>query len=79
MSYTAVSAAARGLVFTQSLLFLMAVSSDESGTHEGVRQQYTVAYSVPTSLSFKLKKRIYGHFEPLGEIYIHKSHLYFAI
>lgn len=57
MSYTAVLATARGLIFTQSLLFLMAVSSDESGTHEGVRQELAVAYPILSSLSFKLKKR----------------------
>lgn len=57
MSCTAVTAAARGLVFTQSLLFLMAVSSDESGTHEGVRQELASAYPILSSLSFKLTKR----------------------
>ena len=60
MSYTAVSAAARGLIFTQSLLFLMAVSSDESGTDEGVRREFAVAYSFLPSLTFTLKKNTYG-------------------
>lgn len=70
MSYTAVSAVARGLVFTQSLFFLMAGSSDE------LEHMRVVAYSVLSSLGFRLKKCIYRHFVPLGEICIHKSHLH---
>lgn len=44
MSNTAVSAAARGQVFTQSFLFLMAASSDESGKHGGVREDLDRRY-----------------------------------
>lgn len=65
MSLRAASAAARGLVFTHSFLFLMAVSSDESGTHEGVRWELAVQFCHFSS--FK-KKTNYRHFEPLGEI-----------
>lgn len=70
MSYTAVSASARGLIFTQSLLFLMTVSSDESGPHEGVRREFAVAYSFLPSLTFKLKKIPMDNFEPLREIFL---------
>lgn len=56
MSYTAVTAAVRGLIFTQSLLFLMAVSSEESDTHEVVRQELVVSISVISE--FQAKKKI---------------------
>lgn len=66
MSQRAVLAAARGLIFTHSFLFLMAVSSDESGTHEGVRRELAVQFCHFSS--FLKKKKNYRHFEPLGEI-----------
>lgn len=57
MSHTAVFASSRGLIFTQSLLFLMAASSDESSTYEDVREKLLVDYSVLFSPQFGAKEK----------------------
>lgn len=70
MSHTAVFASSRGLIFTQSLLFLIAASSDESSKYEDVREKLLVDYSVLFSPQFGAKekeKKTCRQFEPLGK------------
>lgn len=57
----------------------MAVSSDESGTQEGVRQELVQFCQFQAKKKKKRKRKLETFWNLSGKYSIHKSHLHFAI